>query len=188
VIVGITCGGDQLPARIAAALEAGIDHVLVREPALPDGVATLALAWPGRLVLHARMAGAEALSTRLPVGLHLSATMPVCTRPGVWSVSTHSVAEARRARDAGAAWVLLSPIWRSPSKPGDERPPLGIAVLGEVAGAVALGGVDPSRVAACRDAGAHGVAGMGGLFGVTDIRAAVTAWQAAWGRADERGA
>ncbi|MDP2312309.1 MAG: thiamine phosphate synthase [Pseudomonadota bacterium] len=203
MIVGITCGGDDLLGRVRAALAAGIDHVIVREAALPAGLAPIAEAWPHRLVLHARMPGAVALAAELPVRLHFASDVPPASgcasadsvrdpRSGSergpargFSVSAHSPEEVRRACAAGADWALLSPIWRSPSKPTDTRPPLGVGVLG-VGGAVALGGVDPTRVALCRAAGALGVAGMGGIFGARDVAEAVNAWRSAWGAAGER--
>jgi thiamine-phosphate pyrophosphorylase len=180
MIVGITCGGPDLPARMRDALAAGLDVLLVREDALPAGLDALAEAWPGRVALHTRMPGAEALAARLPVALHVASTVPVEAWPAsAFSVSAHTPEEVRRARAAGASWAFLSPIWRSPSKPGDTRPALGVAVLREP-GAVALGGVSLARVALCRAAGAHGVAGMGGLFGARDVAEAVGAWRNAW--------
>ena len=182
MIVGITQGGPDLVARLRDALAAGLDRALVREDALPAGIEALALDHPGRVVLHARMPEALAAAARLPVGVHFAST----ASPAAWrgaasfSVSTHTVAEARAAAAAGAAWVLLSPIWPSPSKPGDTRRPLGVGVLGDAPRAVALGGVSAARVAACRAAGAHGAAGMGGIFGAPDVATAVAAWRAAW--------
>lgn len=186
MIVGVTAGGPDLLPRVRDALSAGLDRVLVREPALPAGIDTLACDWPGRVVLHARMPGAIALASSLPVALHFASTTGPADWRGVFSVSTHSVEEARRARAAEAAWVFLSPVWAPGSKPDDTRRPLsegplGLAVLGVVSGCVALGGVTVARVPACRAAGAAGVAGIGGLFGAPDVAAAVHAWRAAWG-------
>jgi thiamine-phosphate pyrophosphorylase len=190
MIVAITQGGPRLPENIRAALDAGADRVLVREATLPEGLDAVALAYPSRIVLHTRMPGALALAASLPVGVHFASTVPAeawrAAGAAPFSVSTHTVDEARAARAAGAAWVLLSPIWRSPSKPGDTRPPLGVGVLGAVDGAVALGGVDAARVGACRAAGAAGVAGMGGLFGAPNVGAAVSAWRAAWRGRDQK--
>lgn len=184
MIVGITCGGPDLGARVRAALEAGIDRVIVREDTLPDGLEPLAEAWPYRLVLHTRMPGAAERAASLPVSLHFASDATPTVGPNPFSVSAHDPAEVRQALAAGAAWALLSPIWRSPSKPEDRRRPLGPAVL-RVEGAVALGGVSPERVAACRAAGARGVAGMGGIFGASDVAEAVGAWRAAWDRAGQ---
>jgi thiamine-phosphate pyrophosphorylase len=182
VIVGITCGGPDLSARIERALEAGLDRVIVRETTIPTGVRVLAGRWPRRVVLHARMPGAR--ESGLPV--HLSGDQlaevlaGAAPPPGPWSASAHSGDEVRAALAAGAAWALLSPIWRSPSKPEDRRPPLGLDVLRGTQGAVALGGVSLERVHLCREAGAAGVAGMGGIFGAPDVATAVRAWRVAW--------
>ncbi len=169
MIVGITCGGADLEARVRDALAAGIDHVLLREDVLPAWLDRL---HDPRLVLHRRM------GERPGFAVHYSSAPQAWA--GTFSVSTHSVAEAERAMAAGARWVLLSPIWPSPSKPDDRRPALGMGVLG-TPGAVALGGVSTERVAACRAAGATGVAGMGGLFGARDVAEAVRRWREAWG-------
>lgn len=182
MIVGVTCGGPDLYARVRAALEAGIDRVIVRENALPAHIDSLAAVWPDRLVLHTRMPGAVELAERLPVSLHHASDVV----PGVsripFSVSAHSAAEVQQALARGAVWALLSPIWRSPSKPADRRPPLGVGVL-HVRGAVALGGVTLERVPLCRAAGALGAAGMGGIFGARDVAEAVAEWRRAWDRA-----
>jgi thiamine monophosphate synthase len=76
--------------------------------------------------------------------------------------SVHGVDEAVRAVRAGADLLLLAPIFAPRSKPGEGR---GVALIAAVTAAVdvpvlALGGVTPDRVAACLDAGAHGVAAL----------------------------
>jgi len=80
--------------------------------------------------------------------------------------SAHDGDEARRAADAGASYVMLSPIYATESKPG--LPGRGTAWLAEaLAGlpipVLALGGVNAARVAEVREAGAHGVAAVGAL-------------------------
>lgn len=188
MIVGITCGGASLYERVVAALEAGIDRVIVRELALPEGIAALAEAWPYRLVLHTRMPGVVDIAAHLPLSLHFASDAVPTVGANPFSVSAHSAAEVRTALAGGAAWALLSPIWRSPSKTADPRRPLGLSPL-RVEGAVALGGVTPDRVGRCRAAGALGVAGMGGIFGAPDVAEAVGAWRAAWdGGAPDPGA
>jgi Thiamine monophosphate synthase len=155
-LFALTMGGPALAARVRAALDAGA-RVLVRELSLPDTL------FPG-VILHARMPGAEEEARRLGLGLHLASDMDVAAVrrrfSGELGASTHSVDEARAARDAGADHVFLSPIWPPSSKPG--RPTLGIGVVG---GVVALGGITPERAEACIAAGAVGVAVMGGIFG-----------------------
>jgi len=90
--------------------------------------------------------------------------------------SVHSPAEARAAHDAGADYVFLGPIWETPSHPG--APGLGLAAIGDArpARVVAIGGVTPERAAACRDAGAVGVAAITALWLADDPAAAAEAF------------
>jgi thiamine-phosphate pyrophosphorylase len=79
-------------------------------------------------------------------------------------VSCHSVLEVVRAEEEGAAYVYLSPIFQSLSKPG-YGPALGLDLLREACRRVripvlALGGVDESRAVACVAAGAAGFASI----------------------------
>ncbi|HYN85600.1 MAG TPA: thiamine phosphate synthase [Pyrinomonadaceae bacterium] len=83
----------------------------------------------------------------------------------VVGVSTHSLAEARAARDAGADFVILGPVFDTPSKRA-YGPPLGLAALEEAARAlapfpvVAVGGIEVENLASVFDAGAAGVAAI----------------------------
>jgi thiamine-phosphate pyrophosphorylase len=84
---------------------------------------------------------------------------------GLIGVSAHSIAEARRAREVGADYVTLSPIYLSESKPG-YGPALGLDELRRVALAlplpvIALGGITAENATDCVTAGAAGVAVMG---------------------------
>ncbi len=80
-------------------------------------------------------------------------------------VSTHSHVEARRARDAGADFVVFGPIFPTPSKK-EYGPPLGIGKLSEVAHelapipVLAIGGVSKDNAGECLRAGASGVAAI----------------------------
>ena len=103
-------------------------------------------------------------------GVHLRASPEVAgarRRLGprtVLGVSAHSLADVRAAAAAGADYTTLSPIFASASKPG-YGPALGVAALSEAAmlgiPVLALGGVTAHNAAACRGAGAAGVAVMG---------------------------
>jgi thiamine monophosphate synthase len=188
-LLGVTCGGEALVARVDAALRAGLPAVLLREDAAPPELARLA-AHGARVLLHARIPDAEALAASHGFGLHLPdhddlATRVVAVRarfPGRLSASVHDPDEARRACAAGADLVLLAPIWSPGSKPGDTRPPLGLAALarcGPCAPRVlGLGGVTPSRAAALRAAGAGGAASLGGVFGPGAPGPDMPAWRA----------
>lgn len=202
LLFGITAGdsaeGLRFLRRVEQALDAGLPGLLVREPVLPDGIPD-----DPRVVLHARMPGAEARAAAGGLGLHVPSDMSVADMrlrfPGRLGASTHSAAEARAALLAGADYVFLSPIWKSPSKPDDARPPLGLDGLARavaevprlppifetegsaeapipVGSIIALGGITPVRVADCLAAGAHGVAVLGGIFGARDVPAAVRAY------------
>ena len=188
-LLGITCGGPDLVARVDAALRAGLPAVLLREDRRPPHLARLA-PHGARLLLHARMPGAEALAARHGFGLHLPGDGDVATRvaavrarfAGPLSASVHDPDEARAACAAGADLVLLAPLWSPGSKPHDTRPPLGLAAIGACAAAagrvLGLGGVTPARAAQLRAAGAGGAASLGGLFGPGAPGPDVTAWRA----------
>ncbi|MGH9902998.1 MAG: thiamine phosphate synthase, partial [Pyrinomonadaceae bacterium] len=80
-------------------------------------------------------------------------------------VSTHSLAEARGARDGGADFAVFGPVFDTPSKRA-YGPPLGLEKLAEAARAlapfpvVALGGVARENFRDVLRAGARGVAAI----------------------------
>lgn len=78
--------------------------------------------------------------------------------------SCHSLAQALEAEAGGADYVLLGPIFDTPSK-RSYGSPLGLERLSEVTRQIkipvlALGGITVERVKACIEAGATGVAGI----------------------------
>jgi thiamine-phosphate pyrophosphorylase len=160
------CAGP-LVETVAAAVAAGARAVVLREKDLPaperDRLAEQ---------LAAVLAPVEGLLVRAGAGdgapaVHLAAADPFpVDRPALVGRSCHSAAELDRARAEGCDWLMLSPVHPTPSKPGygPALGPAGLAAL--LAGrtgprAYALGGVRPEDVAACRAAGAYGVAVMG---------------------------
>lgn len=85
--------------------------------------------------------------------------------PKGWiGVSAHSIPEVRLAKEQGADYVTLSPIFPTESKPG-YGPPLGIETIREASGIgipiFALGGITPKSGFSCVEAGAYGFAVMG---------------------------
>ena len=87
--------------------------------------------------------------------------------------SAHSIAEVAAAEAAGADYATLSPIFPTASKPG-YGPALGLEALRAAAASrlpvFALGGIDAGNARACREAGAAGVAVMGGVMRGPDPR------------------
>ncbi|HEX6737360.1 MAG TPA: thiamine phosphate synthase [Vicinamibacteria bacterium] len=96
--------------------------------------------------------------------------------------SVHSLLAAQRAAAAGADFVVFGPVFDPGSKPGRG---VGLEALARVAAGsplpvLAVGGVTPERVGACRAAGAAGVAVVSGILAARDRAAAVDSYRAAW--------
>lgn len=147
--------GELSPEAVLAVLAEGAE-VLVRERALPEGLPL------SRLILHVRTPGAMAVAT----SLHASADVDIASIRRLFSgrltSSAHTPEEAGRKRAGGAEAVFLSPIFAA----RHGRPARGVERLD---GHIALGGVTPENAGTCYDAGAIGIAVMGGIFsaGVT---------------------
>ena len=93
--------------------------------------------------------------------------------------STHSLAEAAAARDGGADFAVLGPVFETQSK-AKYGPPLGLDVLANISAAlkpfpiVALGGISQPNAVDCLGAGASGIAGIS-LFSDTENLSATVA-------------
>jgi thiamine-phosphate diphosphorylase len=90
--------------------------------------------------------------------------------------SAHALGEAGLAVSSGADFVIAGTIFRSDTHAGAE--PAGVALIEEIARAVdvpvlAIGGVNASRGAECRLAGAHGVAVIRAVWSAPDAVGAV---------------
>ena len=89
-------------------------------------------------------------------------------------VSVHSEAEARAAREAD--WWLVGHLFDSPSHPGVTG--RGVGLLTTLASfhvpMIAIGGMTPQRAADAREAGAHGVAAIRGIWSADDPARAAT--------------
>lgn len=168
----------DLVAVVAAAVEGGARHVVLREKDLPrDERAALAEAL--RAVL-APVGGQLIVAGPDPLGgdaVHLAATdSPVAA--GLVGRSCHRAEDL--ARLSHEDYVTLSPVFPSPSKPG-YGPPLGTGGLARLCRRTptpvfALGGVtSPDQAAACLAAGASGVAVMGAVMRAADPAAATAA-------------
>lgn len=156
---------------VEAAIGGGAPRVIVRGRRQPAGrivgVIDRALRRvpPTRLVVSDRadvcvafgLAGVHLPASGLPVSL----ARAVCGPTTHVGTSAHDAAELERARRA--AWVFVSPVWPTASKPG--HPGIGLEGLADLAArssapAFALGGVTPERVGAVIEHGAHGCAAL----------------------------
>jgi len=172
----------QIPSRtldacIAPAIAAGVDWVQIREKDLPTR-SLLALTEAAvknarrqartRVIVNDRLDVALAANAQ---GVHLGRrSMPVdlvrrlTPREFVVGVSCHSLEEALAGQAAGADYLLLGPIFATPSKL-PYGPPLGLVNLRAVTSQVsipvfALGGITLDRAALCYQNGAAGIAGI----------------------------
>ncbi|WP_419848946.1 thiamine phosphate synthase [Candidatus Poriferisocius sp.] len=103
---------------------------------------------------------------------------------GLVGRSCHGLDEVRQAEIEGVDYVTLSPVFETESKPG-YGPPLGLGGLGRIVRQAhvpiyALGGIDLGRVAACRDAGAAGVAVQGAVARSPDPQGTIAALLDEW--------
>lgn len=179
-------------AALRAAAEAGVRALQLREKDLTPreqyalaAEVTAALGPLGTKVLindRADIACAAGLAgVHLPSsGLSPAAARRCLPAESLVAVSTHSLAEARFAEEFGADFITFGPVYATPSKLAYGAP-RGLEELRQVCAAVkipvfALGGVTPTRVPQCLDAGAHGAAAIGALLDVPSIPEAVAAF------------
>jgi thiamine-phosphate pyrophosphorylase len=169
----------SLAAVIRDTVRAGVDIVQVREKDLTSRElitlveeALSATREPGmggaRVVVNDRVDVALAGGAD---GAHLAAhSMPVqvvrrfVPRVFVVGVSCHSLDEAMAAESGGADYLVLGPVFETPSKLG-YGPPLGLEKLRKVTSRIripvlALGGITVDRIRPCLEAGACGIAGI----------------------------
>jgi len=161
---------------IVEAVAAGVDLVQIREKDLAtrellklvEETVSAAAGTSTRVVVNDRLDVALAAGA---AGVHLGTqSLPATVvRQHVPSgfligVSCHSLEEAVAAEQADANYVLLGPIFETPSKLAF-GPPLGLGKVREVAARVklpilALGGITVERVKPCLEAGAKGIGGI----------------------------
>lgn len=132
---------------------------------------------PVRLFVNDRLdialaAGAEG------VQLSRSGLLPVDARrlaPDWWiGCSVHSRDEARTAKDWGADYLLVGPVYHTTTHP--TASPLGLLALGAIVQlglpVIAIGGVTPERARELAGAGAYGVAAIRAIWDAADPQAA----------------
>ena len=173
-----------LEEMVAGALRGGCRWISLREKDLPTheqaalALRLVRLTAPlgARLMLHGdpRIARETGLfGIHLPAGVD-GRSARAALGPAAWvSASAHSLDEVLAVAAAGVDAVMLSPVFATASKPG-YGPAFGLEALVESARLspipiIALGGItDGSRVRACLEAGASGVAVMGVVMRAAD--------------------
>jgi len=154
--------GERFFEVVDAALGAGVDAVLLREPQL-DSAKLLALAsrlrlltreHQARLLVHTQADVARAVNAD---GVHVSAAA-IAEIPAMrnwlgdaqmsFSASCHGLAELRLAYGQQADFAMLSPVFPTNSHPG--KPHLGVDRFKKIAAqsplpVVALGGITPAN-------------------------------------------
>ena len=108
--------------------------------------------------------------------LRVDVARQIAPRSFVIGVSVRNPEEAVAAEEAGADYVVLSPIFSTTSK-DDAGPGLGLAALREIREEVsipviAIGGISRDNVGAVIGAGADGVAVISAVVGQPDITTA----------------
>jgi len=172
----LSLGAKPLLPLIQEAVRAGIDLIQIREKDLAtrplaelvQASVECARGTKTSIVVNDRLDVAVAVGAS---GVHLGTqSLPAqavrrCVPADfLVGVSCHSLAEALAAESAGADYIVLGPIFATPSKLR-YGPPLGLRKLREVATRIkipllALGGIVVERVKPCLAAGANGIAGI----------------------------
>jgi thiamine-phosphate pyrophosphorylase len=98
----------------------------------------------------------------------------------ILGISTHSLQQALQAERDGADYIGVGPVFPTATKPG--RPPVGVALIREVARRVAIpffaiGGITLDNIAAVIAAGAARVAVVSAILTAPDVRAAAAAFK-----------
>lgn len=180
-----------LVSVLAQALQAGNAAIQIRERdlcakdlfPLVGEIAHLAAAGGSQVLMNDRIDVALSFDG---VGVHLrSDSLPVSVARRLigpnrlLGISVHSLSEAVDAERGGADYIVLGPIYATPSKQ-IYGPPLGLATLEQTVRAVrvpvvGIGGVTAGRARDMRAAGAFGVAVISAVLGADDVDAATRA-------------
>ncbi|MFN8075398.1 MAG: thiamine phosphate synthase [Kineosporiaceae bacterium] len=203
------CGERGVPATVAAAVRGGVTIVQLRDPDADDA-SFVAL---GR-ALAAELAGtgvplivndrvhlvAEIGADGAHVGqgdLDVATARALLGPDALLGLSVQVPEELEAALEAGLDAGLIDylgvgPVWHQTTK-AVPRPPLGVDGLAAVTAAspwpcVVIGGVDASRAAACKGAGAAGLAVVSAVCGQPDPELAARTLRTAWDEAPAPGA
>lgn len=181
-------GGRSLISVLDRVLRGGTPAIQLRERDLPAKdvlvlareVQSIAGSRDSQLVINDRIDVALALDG---VGVHLrSDSLPTAVARRLLGpnrllgISAHSVDEVLQAEENGADYVILGPIYETPSKRAF-GPPLGLGLLEEACRRahipiVGIGGISAARARDVRGAGAFGVAVITAVLSAVDAEAA----------------
>ncbi|MFI5338392.1 MAG: thiamine phosphate synthase [Candidatus Methylomirabilales bacterium] len=196
-------GSRDLFAVVEQALQAGVRAVQLREKDLATrDLYDLA----GKLLAMTRGAGAALLiNDRVDVAMALAADGVHLTRRSLpprearsllgpeklIGISCHSLAEVREAEDGGVDFVVLGPIFETPSKVPFGAP-LRTAILRPARATtslpiLAIGGINSMRIPEVMAAGADGVSVISAVMAAPDPAAAAAELLAAVARARTQG-
>jgi thiamine-phosphate pyrophosphorylase len=169
---------------LSQALAAGVRAIQLREKDLD----TIEVCHLGErlLSLTQRAGAALIINDRVDVAMALGADGVHLTRKSLppddaralvgsgmlVGISCHNVADVKEAVAGGVDFVVLGPIFATPSK-APYGPPLGPGMLQQARAMcslpiLAIGGMTPSRVPEMVDAGADGVAAISAVLAVPD--------------------
>ena len=172
---------QQVVNAVAPAIQLRERDLLARElVTLAREVQAVTDSHRSQLLINDRIDVALALEG---VGVHLrSNSLPVSVARHLLGpqrlvgVSVHTVEEAIQVESQGADYIILGPIYATPSKQMF-GPPLGIHTLEKACRLVripiiGIGGVTAARAQQMRRAGAFGVAVITAILGATDVESA----------------
>ena len=182
-------GGRPLLDVLTSALAAGVRAIQLRERDLSSrdllrlarDVQRLTIASGAQLLINDRVDVAMTLDN---VGVHLRAnSLPVTVArkllggQRVIGLSAHSVDEVVRGEAEGADYVVLGPVYETPSK-AMYGAPLGVRALEEACRrirvpVIGIGGVTATRARDVRRVGAFGVAVVTAVLAADDVERAV---------------
>lgn len=189
-----TTAGDptfqEILRQVSAATAAGIDLIQIREKKLnarvlfelTERAVELTAGTSTRVLVNDRAdiaAGAGAAGAHLTTrSLDATTIRNTFGADFLIGASTHSLAEARAARESGADFAVYGPIFETASK-SEYGPPIGVENLKDAARQLApfpllaLGGVSIETAGECLRAGASGIAGIRLFSNPLDLRRTV---------------
>ncbi len=183
---------------VAAALAGGCRWISLREKDLPESeqlawaekLLPLARRFGARFTIHGDITAATNLDgMHLPEGGDARAARAALGPEKLIGLSVHTAKQVAAADPVALDYLVAGPVYESASKPG-YGPALGAKGLAEFARSmslpvIAIGGLDAANIADVMQAGAAGVAVMGGVMRASDpaqtVRGLIAALKAAKG-------